>query len=184
MLEYSSHTAVQIISRQLQILDRQPAKPDKPPPPTRHRKSQSCLTNPSGTLVPAHTARVPAPGKLFYNSAWRGMYKLKLGGKDHELIFGNYSRVCTHKAGLIRKYGLNICRQCFREKAADIGFVKVWDPGAFGKEREGLPELTRSTAPLNLIHLLELFLSRWVSWNGKILKRHMALELRMVAWRG
>ncbi|KAE8450907.1 hypothetical protein EG329_005347 [Mollisiaceae sp. DMI_Dod_QoI] len=33
-------------------------------------------------------------------------------------------RVCTHKAGLIRKYGLNICRQCFREKAADIGFVK------------------------------------------------------------
>ncbi|KAI6709858.1 40S ribosomal protein S29 [Diplocarpon mali] len=33
-------------------------------------------------------------------------------------------RVCTHKAGLIRKYGLNICRQCFREKAYDIGFVK------------------------------------------------------------
>jgi small subunit ribosomal protein S29e len=27
-------------------------------------------------------------------------------------------RVCTHRAGLIRKYGLNICRQ-------DIGFVKV-----------------------------------------------------------
>jgi len=38
------------------------------------------------------------------------------------------SRVCTHKAGLIRKYGLNICRQCFREKAADIGFVKVLFP--------------------------------------------------------
>jgi ribosomal protein S14 len=35
------------------------------------------------------------------------------------------SRVCTHPAGLIRKYGLNICRQCFREKAADIGFTKV-----------------------------------------------------------
>ncbi|OJD29736.1 40s ribosomal protein s29 [Diplodia corticola] len=34
-------------------------------------------------------------------------------------------RVCTHKAGLIRKYGLNICRQCFREKSTDIGFVKV-----------------------------------------------------------
>ncbi|KAK9778609.1 putative 40S ribosomal protein S29 [Seiridium cardinale] len=33
-------------------------------------------------------------------------------------------RVCTHKAGLIRKYGLDICRQCFRERAADIGFVK------------------------------------------------------------
>jgi len=26
---------------------------------------------------------------------------------------------------LIRKYGLNICRQCFREKADDIGFKKV-----------------------------------------------------------
>lgn len=38
-----------------------------------------------------------------------------------------HSRVCTHKAGLIRKYGLNICRQCFREKAADIGFIKVRD---------------------------------------------------------
>ncbi|OBW68444.1 MAG: Aldo/keto reductase [Aureobasidium pullulans] len=34
-------------------------------------------------------------------------------------------RVCTHKAGLIRKYGLNICRQCFREKSTDIGFIKV-----------------------------------------------------------
>jgi ribosomal protein S14 len=42
-----------------------------------------------------------------------------------ELIDRSHSRVCTHKAGLIRKYGLNICRQCFREKAADIGFVKV-----------------------------------------------------------
>ena len=35
------------------------------------------------------------------------------------------SRVCTHPAGLIRKYGLNICRQCFREKSTDIGFTKV-----------------------------------------------------------
>ncbi|KAL1871310.1 hypothetical protein VTK73DRAFT_2106 [Phialemonium thermophilum] len=33
-------------------------------------------------------------------------------------------RVCAHRAGLIRKYGLDICRQCFREKASDIGFVK------------------------------------------------------------
>lgn len=36
-----------------------------------------------------------------------------------------YSRVCKHRAGLIRKYGLMICRQCFREKANDIGFFKV-----------------------------------------------------------
>ena len=26
--------------------------------------------------------------------------------------------------GLIRKYGLNMCRQCFREYSKDIGFVK------------------------------------------------------------
>lgn len=29
------------------------------------------------------------------------------------------------KAGLIRKYGLNMSRQAFREKAEDIGFKKV-----------------------------------------------------------
>ncbi|EEH38080.2 hypothetical protein PAAG_01001 [Paracoccidioides lutzii Pb01] len=34
-------------------------------------------------------------------------------------------RVCAHKAGLIRKYGLLVCRQCFREKASDIGFIKI-----------------------------------------------------------
>jgi small subunit ribosomal protein S29e len=41
-------------------------------------------------------------------------------------------RVCTHKAGLIRKYGLNICRQCFREKSTDIGFIKVCSVATVG----------------------------------------------------
>ena len=36
-----------------------------------------------------------------------------------------YSRLCAHQAGLIRKYGLDLCRQCFREKAAAIGFTNV-----------------------------------------------------------
>jgi len=36
-----------------------------------------------------------------------------------------YSRACGNRHGLIRKYGLNLCRQCFREYAADIGFKKV-----------------------------------------------------------
>jgi len=40
------------------------------------------------------------------------------------LILPFYSRVCNHTAGLIRKYGMNICRQCFREKSQDIGFIK------------------------------------------------------------
>lgn len=36
-----------------------------------------------------------------------------------------YSRVCGNTHGLIRKYGLNMCRQCFKDYAKDIGFVKV-----------------------------------------------------------
>ncbi|KAL3138506.1 40S ribosomal protein S29 [Trebouxia sp. C0010 RCD-2024] len=34
-------------------------------------------------------------------------------------------RVCGNKWGIIRKYNLNICRQCFREYAKDIGFTKT-----------------------------------------------------------
>ncbi|WWC86080.1 40S ribosomal protein S29 [Kwoniella dendrophila CBS 6074] len=33
-------------------------------------------------------------------------------------------RVCAHQAGLIRKWGLDMCRQCFREKSKQIGFTK------------------------------------------------------------
>ncbi|KAB0388121.1 hypothetical protein FD755_003077 [Muntiacus reevesi] len=33
-------------------------------------------------------------------------------------------RVCSNWHGLIRKYGLNMCRQCFRQYAKDIGFIK------------------------------------------------------------
>lgn len=36
-----------------------------------------------------------------------------------------HSRICGNRHGLIRKYGLNTCRQCFRENSAQIGFVKV-----------------------------------------------------------
>ncbi|KAM3722820.1 40S ribosomal protein [Dirofilaria immitis] len=34
-------------------------------------------------------------------------------------------RVCSNHHGLIRKYGLNMCRRCFREYASDIGFRKL-----------------------------------------------------------
>ncbi|CAN7099705.1 unnamed protein product, partial [Brassica rapa subsp. narinosa] len=34
-------------------------------------------------------------------------------------------RVCGNSHGLIRKYGLNCCRQCFRSNAKEIGFIKV-----------------------------------------------------------
>lgn len=55
------------------------------------------------------------------------------GGRKHRHIRDRsadvfyHSRVCKHTAGLIRKYDLNLCRQCFREKAKDIGFNKVCD---------------------------------------------------------
>ncbi|XP_040192922.1 40S ribosomal protein S29-like [Rana temporaria] len=39
---------------------------------------------------------------------------------------GSHScRVRSNRHGLIRKYGLNMCRQCFRQYAKDIGFVKL-----------------------------------------------------------
>ncbi|CAK1583714.1 unnamed protein product [Parnassius mnemosyne] len=47
---------------------------------------------------------------------------------SHPRRYGQGSRscrACSNRHGLIRKYGLNICRQCFREYAHDIGFKKV-----------------------------------------------------------
>ncbi|KAL0014678.1 hypothetical protein SO802_001747 [Lithocarpus litseifolius] len=35
-------------------------------------------------------------------------------------------RVCGNPHGLIRKYGLMCCRQCFRSNAKEIGFIKLW----------------------------------------------------------
>ena len=45
---------------------------------------------------------------------------------DRQLIVAGLSRsrVCNNTHGLIRKYGLDLCRRCFREYATDIGFVK------------------------------------------------------------
>ena len=40
-------------------------------------------------------------------------------------VFLRCSRVCSNHWGIIRKYNLNMCRQCFREYAKDIGFIKV-----------------------------------------------------------
>lgn len=72
--------------------------------------------------------------------------------KEQELtLVFSHSRVCTHKAGLVRKYGLNICRQCFREKATDIGFHKVSrirHENRQPKHKAG--ETNTPTAPLNL----------------------------------
>lgn len=34
------------------------------------------------------------------------------------------SRICGSRRGLIRKYGIDLCRRCFREQAEAIGFKK------------------------------------------------------------
>ena len=31
---------------------------------------------------------------------------------------------CGRKRGIIRRYGMHLCRQCFRELAPEIGFKK------------------------------------------------------------
>ena len=34
--------------------------------------------------------------------------------------------LCGRKRGLVRRHGLNLCRQCFRDKATELGF-KIYD---------------------------------------------------------
>ncbi len=47
------------------------------------------------------------------------MVRLKKYGKATK-----FCRRCGKKRGVIRKYGLYYCRQCFREIAKKIGFKK------------------------------------------------------------
>ncbi|XP_036045158.1 40S ribosomal protein S29-like [Onychomys torridus] len=47
---------------------------------------------------------------------------------SHQRKFGQDSHschVCSNHHGLIRKNSLNMCRQCFRQYAKDIGFIKL-----------------------------------------------------------
>ncbi|XP_074230879.1 small ribosomal subunit protein uS14-like, partial [Camelus bactrianus] len=47
---------------------------------------------------------------------------------SHPRKFGQCSRscrVCSNQHDLIRKYGLSMCRQCFRQYAKDISFIKL-----------------------------------------------------------
>jgi small subunit ribosomal protein S14 len=37
---------------------------------------------------------------------------------------GRICERCGRKEGVIRKYGINLCRICFRELAKEIGFKK------------------------------------------------------------
>eukprot|EP00898_Chlorokybus_atmophyticus_P002814 jgi/Chlat1/3533/Chrsp23S08822 len=72
-------------------------------------------------------------------------------------------RVCGNPHGLIRKYGINVCRQCFRMYAKDIGFVKTL------QGRQGItPAAQLSTAALNKAHTAFIRTAKvWIATTGR-----------------
>ncbi|KAI9350095.1 ribosomal protein L1-like protein [Obelidium mucronatum] len=72
------------------------------------------------------------------------------------LCFLHTSRVCAHQAGLIRKYGLNLCRQCFREYSADIGFVNKVAPSAVRDAVKQLIAYSTEEKPRKFTETIEL----------------------------
>lgn len=46
--------------------------------------------------------------------------------KERERFYGRVKGCerCGRKRGIIRRYGLHLCRQCFREVARELGFKK------------------------------------------------------------
>ncbi|MCS7118945.1 MAG: 30S ribosomal protein S14 [Archaeoglobaceae archaeon] len=49
--------------------------------------------------------------------------------KESKKKFGrgaNQCKRCGRKRGLVRKYDIYLCRQCFRETAMELGFKKYW----------------------------------------------------------
>ena len=83
----------------------------RPPTACPHRTLVSPSCRPPPPPQPTKPATMP------FETVWN----------QHPKEYGKGSRrcrVCSNQGGLIRKYGLNICRQCFREYAKDIGFAK------------------------------------------------------------
>jgi len=46
--------------------------------------------------------------------------------KERKVFRGriNGCKNCGRKRGLVRRYGLDVCRQCFRDNAYELGFKK------------------------------------------------------------
>ena len=85
----------------------------------------TCLTHQCGILTQTTTARALGPG-MSPQSFSAGLWVQALQRRVRTLTSRcTCSRVCGSKWGVIRKYGMNICRQCFREYAKAIGFRKV-----------------------------------------------------------
>ncbi|RNE95044.1 ribosomal protein S29 [Trypanosoma conorhini] len=71
-------------------------------------------------LAQCHLLSSPhQPATMGHLEQWRSRQKIGMGkGARHCVI-------CSNQKALIRKYELNVCRQCFRENAAHIGFNKL-----------------------------------------------------------
>jgi ribosomal protein S14 len=57
----------------------------------------------------------------------RKLAKYEKFNKSKKRTFGKIThpcRICGAKAGVIRKYGVQYCRKCFREHAEKLGFRK------------------------------------------------------------
>ena len=50
---------------------------------------------------------------------WRSRQKIQQGKGSRGCV------ICGNQKALIRKYELNVCRQCFRENASHLGFNKL-----------------------------------------------------------
>merc|ERR1712002_496520 len=69
-------------------------------------------------------------GKMGFGNIWN----------SHPKKYGQGSRscrACSNGHGLIRKYGLNMCRQCFHQYAKDIGFKKWIEAAEFQSAESG-----------------------------------------------
>nr|XP_013801172.1 PREDICTED: 40S ribosomal protein S29 [Apteryx mantelli mantelli] len=69
--------------------------------------------------------RFVSEGLLWERAAAESLLSVRGEERRALAVFPLRSRVCSNRHGLIRKYGLNMCRQCFRQYAKDIGFIKL-----------------------------------------------------------
>ena len=55
----------------------------------------------------------------------KGARRCRVCGNNLYFAFEKLNVTIANQKAIIRKHHLDICRQCFRERANDIGFVKV-----------------------------------------------------------
>merc|ERR1712083_815845 len=82
-------------------------------------------------------------GKMGFANIWN----------SHPKKYGQGSRscrACSNGHGLIRKYGLNMCRQCFHQYAKDIGSRRWTEEGEEGKNRRKEVSITSRDVPARL----------------------------------